>query len=240
MLLKSRAIVLHTLRYNDTNIICHLLTEQAGCAAFIVGISSSRKARVRHTLFQPLQRMEIEWNAREREGLERIRNVSALPFASIPCEPRKAAVALFLAEFMWQALKKEPPSPGIFHYVWQSLQWYDLCTAGYANFHLVFLLRFSRLLGIFPNTDNYADGTWFDLLSGDFVASRPTHGHVLSPDDTALLPKLLRMQYQSMHVFRFNGSQRSRLLQFVCDYYRLHVAEFPELKSLPVLREVFL
>jgi len=231
--------VLHTLKYNDENIICHLLTEQAGCVAFIVRVSQSRRVRVRHTLFQPLQLLNIEWNARVREGLERLKNAVPVPYASIPYEPQKASVALFLAEFMRRALRKEPPSPGMFSYVWQSLQWYDLCAADYANFHLVFLLRFSRLLGFFPNLDDCREGAWFDLLSGDFVPSRPVHGHALSPDDAAWLPKLLRMQYQSMHLFRFNGAQRSRLLQFVCDYYRLHVPEFSELKSLDVLREVF-
>ena len=38
MLIKSRAIVLHTLKYNDESLIVELLTEATGCVSFIVRI----------------------------------------------------------------------------------------------------------------------------------------------------------------------------------------------------------
>lgn len=47
------------------------------------------------------------------------------------------------------------------------------------------------------------------------------------------------MNYATMHLFRFSGAERSRLLGHINDYYRLHLPGFPELKSLPVLAEVF-
>lgn len=239
MLIESRAVVLGTLKYNDENLIATLLTERAGCVSFIVRVSKSRRARVRHTLFQPLQPLYIIWNARANEGLVRPQSAEAVPLRSVPYDPAKSAVALFLAEFMHHALRKEPASGRLFDYVWRSLEWFDLCEHDFANFHLVFLLRFSRLLGYFPNMEEWREGLWFDLQTSEFTGVRPSHDHAVSPEDAALLPKLLRLQYGTMRVFRLNGAQRSRLLQSVCDYYRLHVAEFPELRSLGVLREVF-
>ena len=69
MFVKSRGIVLHTIKYNDAQIICHVLTEQAGSVAFMVRISRSPRAAVRHMLFQPMALLELEWNQRAAGGL---------------------------------------------------------------------------------------------------------------------------------------------------------------------------
>ena len=47
------------------------------------------------------------------------------------------------------------------------------------------------------------------------------------------------MNYRSMRLFRMNRAQRNFILDCLLAYYRLHVPEFPELKSVEVLREIF-
>jgi DNA repair protein RecO (recombination protein O) len=47
------------------------------------------------------------------------------------------------------------------------------------------------------------------------------------------------MNIRSMQVVGLNGAMRRRALEIVTEFYRLHVPEFPELKSLHVLAEVF-
>jgi DNA repair protein RecO (recombination protein O) len=42
-----------------------------------------------------------------------------------------------------------------------------------------------------------------------------------------------------MHVFRLSRADRNRTLEIIEHYYRLHLPQFPELRSLPVLRELF-
>lgn len=235
-----KAIVLHTLKYSDESIIAHLLTERCGCIGMMVRISRSRRAAVRHTLFQPLALLDVEWNDRPRASLQRPRAVqTAFPFSSIPYDPHKTAIALFLAEFLYHAVRNEPETNAIFEYVARSVEWLDTCRSGFANFHLVFLLRLTRFLGFMPNASEAHPGDWFDLRASCFVRQRPLHSDCLSPSDASLVPKLLRMRYETMHVFRFSGDERSRLLERINEYYRLHVPDFPELKSLAVLRDIF-
>jgi DNA repair protein RecO (recombination protein O) len=47
------------------------------------------------------------------------------------------------------------------------------------------------------------------------------------------------MDYPTMHLFRMSRQDRRRLLEVALLYYRLHLPDFPELKSLAVLEEVF-
>ena len=47
------------------------------------------------------------------------------------------------------------------------------------------------------------------------------------------------MKYSNMRFFRFNGAERSRLLEQIEHYYQLHVAGFPDTGSLEIFRSLF-
>lgn len=238
--MKSKAIVLHTMKYSDEALIVDLLTETNGCVNMMVRMSRSKRASVRHTLFQPLAILDVEWNHRPKANFQRPTGVqSAWPFASLPYDPHKSAIALFLAEFMHHAIRTEPDARGVFAFVLRSIEWLDTSQRGFANFHLVFLIRLARFLGFMPNVEDYAEGSYFDLRASCFSAGQPLHPDFLAPTDAALVPKLMRMRYDNMRVFRFTGNERSRLLEELNKYYRLHLPGFPELKSLSVLRSIF-
>lgn len=240
MIRKSRCVVLHTLKYNDSSLIAHVLTEAEGCVSFVVSLSHARRAAVRYTLFQPLALLEVEWEQRKPDELCKPKAVQvAVPLVSIPFDPYKSAIAMFLAEFLRYALKAEPASQPLFEYVYRSVEWLDTCVKGAANFHLVFLLRLTRFLGFFPEVQAAESGCYFDLQQCTFTPVRPAHSRFLEPADADRLPQLLRMRYENMRFFKFSGRERNRFLAVINDYYRLHIPNFPELKSLAVLRELF-
>ncbi|MEG0646765.1 MAG: DNA repair protein RecO C-terminal domain-containing protein, partial [Bacteroides sp.] len=111
---------------------------------------------------------------------------------------------------------------------------------GFANFHLVFLMRFSRFLGLYPNLDDYHEGDYFDMLNAGFVSTRPQlHSSFIEPDESKRLIALMRMNYETMHLFTMNRAERARCLVILNEYYRLHLPDFPVLKSLSVLQELF-
>lgn len=240
MLVSSRVIVLNSFKYKDDSFIAHVLTEKEGYASFLVRISRSPRATVRHTLFQPLALLQLEWE--EKKTLELIRPKSAqvaVPFISLLFHPVKATMALFLSEFLSHALRSEPMSPALFEYVYRSVEWLDTAQKDFANFHLVFLMRLSRFLGFFPDLTLAGKQDYFDMEKCTFTPHRPVHPYYLEPVDAARLPVLLRMRYENMRFFRFSGVERNRFLHHLNIFYRLHLPNFPELRSLSVLREVF-
>ena len=238
--MKSRAIVLHTLKYSDEALIADLLTPENGLVSMMIRMSRSKRAAVRHTLFQPLAVLDVEWKPRPKATFQRPTGAQcALPFSSLPYDPHKSAIALFLAEFLHHAVRNEPDARSVFPFVMRSIEWLDTSSRHFANFHLVFLLRLTRFLGFMPNVEDYAEGCYFDLRSSTFTSERPLHTDILEPTDAALMPKLMRMTYGTMRVFRFSGAERSRLLEQLNLYYKLHLPNFPDLKSLAVLKQLF-
>ena len=149
MLQKTLGIVLHTLKYKDTSLIADIYTEVAGRASFMVSIPRSRKAAVKPVLFQPLALVELEADFRPNATIYKVKEAKALyPFATLPYDPYKSAIALFLSEFLYRAVREEAENRPLFAYLYHSVIWLDECREGFANFHLVFLMRLSRFLGL--------------------------------------------------------------------------------------------
>lgn len=240
MLQKTLGIVLHTIKYNDTSNIVDIYTEMNGRMSFLVPLPRSRKAAVKTVLFQPLSIIEFEADYRPNVTLHRIKEAKAgYPFKSIPYNPYKSAIALFISEFLYRALREEAENRPLFAYLISSIEWLDECERDYANFHLVFLMRLSRFLGLYPNTEDYHKGDYFDLLNSEFTSVRPFHNSHIRPEEAHALLMLMRMNYETMRLFPMNHEERNRCISIINEYYRLHLPDFPVLKSIEVLKELF-
>ena len=237
---KTQAIVLHSLKYGETRLIVDMFTRSHGRLSFIVSLPKSPKGKIRKQFFQPLSLLEIETDVRPRLQLQKLSDVRLLyPFSTIPFEPEKLAISLFVAEFLYYAMRGEQQNVPLFDYVTDSIQWLDGQEGRFANFHLVFLMRLSRFLGFYPNLDGYMPGDYFDLRESIFCAQPPVHCDFLQPAEAEIIQLMMRMDYPTMHLYRLSHHDRNRLLEVALTYYRLHLPDFPELKSLAVLQELY-
>ena len=50
---------------------------------------------------------------------------------------------------------------------------------------------------------------------------------------------MMRMNFANMHLFRLSHHERGRLIDVIVAYYQVHLPAFPELRSLPVLKELW-
>ncbi|KAA6314155.1 DNA repair protein RecO [termite gut metagenome] len=241
MLQKTVGIVLHTLKYNDSSNIVEIYTELCGRASFAVSTSRSKKTEVKPILFQPLSLIELEVEIRPTSHIHRIKEAKTfMPFVSIPYHPYKSAISLFLAEFLYHAIREETENRSLFAYLRHAIALFDEIKEKYANFHLVFLMHVSRFLGLHPNLDNYHKGDYFDMLNGVFTSEKTQlQASFLYPEEASHLPVLIRMNYQTMHLYKMSRTERMRCLTLMNTYYRIHLPGFPELKSLKVLQELF-
>ena len=231
MLNKTQAIVLHSLKYGETRLIVDMFTRSHGHLSFIVNIPKSSKSKFKKQFFQPLSLLEIETDIRPKLQLQKLADVRlSSPFSSIPFDAHKLAISLFLSEFLYHALRSEQRNEPLFDYIVNSLQWFDGQPGSFASFHLVFLMRLSRFLGFYPNLDDYLPGDYFDLRESVFCAV---------PVEAEKVQLMMRMDYPTMHLFRMTHQERNRLLEVTLAYYRLHIPDFPELKSVAVLQDLY-
>jgi len=240
MEVKTRAIVLQTIKYGDAQLIVDFFTEKLGRVSFVAKIPKSSKAKLKRQLFQPLMILELEFDHRPKANLQRLREVSiAKPFVDIPFAPFKLAMSMFLAELIGHATKNEQANVPLFSFLEESVEWLDHAQGNYANFHIVFMVRLTFFLGFSPNLESGVLGDFFDLEEGRFVSHVPAHVHYLGSEDSLRMLGLLRLSYETMHLYTMSRLDRNRCVEVILEYYKIHVPGFPELKSFSVLRELF-
>lgn len=237
---KTKAIVLHSLKFGESQMIVDMFTEQAGRVSFICHIPKTAKSKIKKQFFQPLTILELEFDLRQNVKLQRIRDVRiAIPFMSIPFDAFKLSISLFISEFLNYATRDEQRNPPLYNYIENSVAWLDGSQRSFSNFHLVFMMRLSRFLGFFPNLEDYREGDFFDLRNGTFCTLPPLHPDFINPEESAKIRLLMRMNFETMHLFAMSRQERNRCAELIIIFYRLHIPNFPDLKSLAVLKELF-
>lgn len=232
--------MLRVLKYGEQKMIIDLFTESDGRVSIVTHIPKTPKGKLKKQYFQPLNLLEVELDIRPKTQLQHLRDARiAEPYASIPFDPYKLSIALFLAEFLYYSTRGEQQNEALFAYLQHSILWLDGCKESFANFHLVFMMRLTRFIGFFPFLEDYHDGDVFDLRAGTFASNAPMHTDFIPAVDAARIGTLMRMNYESMHLFKMNHDDRNRIVDVLVHYYRLHVPGFPELRSLDVMKELW-
>ena len=240
MITKTRGIVLRSVRFGESSLIVDVLTKSSGRVSFMVHIPKTSKGKIKKQYFQPMTLLDFEYDFRQRSNLQRIKDVRvSLPYSSIPIDPAKSCISLFLSEFIYYATRNEQENPTLFTYISTSLEWLDNAYEDFANFHLVFMMRLGKFLGFHPFLEVFTPGCFFDLRNGCFTLSMPLHTDFLNAADAGHLYNLMRMNFDTMKLFKLSHDDRNRITEIVLRYYKLHLPNMPELQSFDILREVF-
>jgi len=234
----TRAIVLNHIRYGDSSLIVNLYTESMGRQTIFVKGAFSKKSQVRVALFQPIHLLEICLHYRANRQMQRVSNIQIYePFQNIPFDPVKSCIAIFIAEILHKTLKEEEANQALFDFLFHTIQMLDLNDCGTANFHLVFLVHFSRYLGFYPNTEQASEYTWFDAQTGSYVSLPSTSSPL--PEYNRLLTHLFGMSFDRLDSLSVNRHQRNCLTEYLLYYYSTQMANFGNTKSFSVLQNVF-
>jgi DNA repair protein RecO (recombination protein O) len=240
MLYKTKALVLNHLKYGDASLVSTIYTEQLGRKTFLVQGVYGRKSKFHPTFFQPFTLLDLEMYMNPKRELQRIKEVNLdIPFHTIPFDPVKSTIALFLSEILYKVLKEEEANHSLFHYLYHAIQILDTKETGIANFHLVFMLNLTKYLGFYP-VDNYSETEiMFDPFNGKFFSYLESQK---SDSDKVLsewMHKLLNASFDELEKLTMNHQIRYSLLRMLIDFYNLHLGGLGNIKSLSVLKNVF-
>lgn len=236
MLVKTRAIVISAIKYQDKNLIVKCFTESDGLKSYFVRSAfSSSKNNQKIAYFQPMTILDIEASHKNKGTLEHFREVRiATHYHSIPMDVAKSTITLFIAEMLHHSIHEEEKNEALFGFLHTAMEWLDNHNET-ANFHLILLLEITKFLGFYPDTSQISLPL-FDISEGIFCDFASINS--LTENESALFKKLIALRFSDSHK-AFHVSERQTLLRVLIDYYNLHLEGFKKPKSLEVLREVF-
>lgn len=199
------------------------------------GIGKKKGNRLSH--LEPLSFVEISFHFREKYGVQTARKITAdYTSPKLFFDPIKSTVQLFLAEMLFKALKEETPDEDLFDYLFSSISYLQEAN-DQQDFHLIFLMKFTRFLGFYPKGEMTENAVYFDLLNGEFSSSRAQSIHTLDLHNSTDFKEILASDYGTR--LSLSQDRRRKVLDSLVEYYRLHLEGFGEVKSLKVLKEVF-
>jgi DNA repair protein RecO (recombination protein O) len=236
MLVKTKAIVISSIKYQEKSLIVKCFTLSDGLKSYFVRDAfSSRKSNQKIAYFQPFSILEIEAVHKNKGTLENFKEIKlAIPFQTIHNSVTKSTIVLFLSEMMHYSIHEEEENEALFTFLETALLWLDTHDE-IANFHLIFLLEATKYLGFYPDTTNI-DLPYFEMTEGIFTPFNAISS--LSEHETQLFKKLLELKFES-DLKTFHVIERQILLKILIDYYSFHLEGFRKPKSLDVLKEVF-
>lgn len=236
MQIKTKAIVLSCLKYQEKSLIVKCLTFSDGVKSYFVNNAfTGKNNKQKIAFFQPLTQLEIEAVHKNKGTLERFKEVKiSHPYQTIYADVVKTTVVLFLSEVLHHAIKEEGKNEELFSFLEAAFSWLDHHEE-VANFHIITLLQVTKYLGFYPQ-NNSDENRYFETTEGVFVSSQSIT--CLSEDETTLFKKLMQLKFDDDQKM-FSGNQRQLLLKILVDYYTVNIEGFRKPKSLEVLKDVF-
>lgn len=220
MLHKTKAIVLHTLKYGESGIIVNAYTSAFGRQAYLVQGVRKKKSSINSNFFQPLTLLDLEVFFKENRNLQRIKEVSFVASTvHSNFDIRRSSITLFLSEFLNKSLQEFEPNQKLFDFLFHSVQILEITEKGLENFHLVFLMQFTKFIGIFPGNNPIKQST---------IKEKTINFLDLLDYSLADMPKL-----------KLSNAERNEILNQLVIYYKTHLEDIGQINSLKILYEVF-
>ncbi len=240
---KTKGIVLRAIKYGETSLIVSIYTELFGIQSYIVNSvrTSTRKGPGKANLFQPASILDLVLYHNDQKNLQRLREFKwAHLYEHLQFNVFKNAVALYMVELLYKIIKEPETNESLYYFIEDAFIHLDKAEdAVVANFALFFTLHLATFFG-FGIGDNYSDThRYLDFQNGYFVTEQPSHSNYLDEPFSFTTSQLLKTRHPNeLDQVRLRRDARQYLLQSYLIFYAIHIQDFGNMKTLPVLQEV--
>jgi DNA repair protein RecO (recombination protein O) len=246
MVQPSLAIVLRNQKYGDSSNIVTMLTRKYGLQTYMVqGIRKATKTTAGKGMYmQPGNILSIECYHNEQRNLQRLKSFHFhIIYKDVLLNPIKNMIALFIMEVLYASIKQPEENEALFDFCEDVLIFLDTCEnqTQIANLPLFFLIQLSNVLGFIIHNNFNKVNVYLDLQEGNFCSTIQNKTHYIEAYEYCFtISQLLKVQHPNeLTVLALNQDTRKTLLQWLLLYFKLHINNFPNLKSIKVLNAVF-
>lgn len=238
--IRTEIIVLNKFKYNDTAYIANVFSQENGKLAVYLRIPKTKKAAVKPGLFFPLNIIETEINQKSRRNIQNLKHCTALvPLHNICTDVYRSSIAQFIAELIGKTIKEGEPDTELFIFIKGFINYLEYVENASSNLHLLFIAKYAKYLG-FGITNNYSEHTqFFNLKEGMFLPVYTTDDESMTKELSELLSELLELSFENIHEIKIAYKNRKEILKKLLFYFRIHLEDYQEIKSVSVLNSVF-
>ncbi len=236
---KASFVVLKRFPFGDKGVVIHVFSDAFGRVPLLIKNARSRKAVLPYGLIRPLYL--FEGVLKKSGSFYQVREARPLMLQdSIMSDPRKTAIAFFLADVWSGCLREEDRQSSLFDFVYDVVRTLESIDGGWSYFHHWVMLQTAHHLGFSPGVCRQNGAMYLDLQQGEYTAQMPFHPDVSQPDDAACISILCGYpQFSSnLPLPNWTSARKHDVLKQLIDFFRLHVDGFKVPQSLAVLQSM--
>jgi len=240
MLVKTHGIVIRNTRYGEGSVISKIYTRDFGMQSYMINGIYGAKSSLKASLLQPLMILDLVVYHHKLKDIQRIKEAKCPhQLVSLHFENTKAGICLFVSEVLNKTIKEEEPNEPLYDFIENSILSLDSEQRTLAIWPILFLLRLSKWLGFAPeNNFDKTALTYFDLEAGMFTETKPITEWFISPPASEYFSHLISWKPNEAQNLQIPKSIRIEIIHKLITYYKLHLADFKEIKSIEVLSEM--
>ncbi len=232
MIIKTRAILLSSIKLKDNSILIKLFTKERGLiTAYVRNARSKTKKTVKWQITDDLNIELIGNENKDVFGIKEAAYTNALNNRYF--EPSRSAIAFFIAESFIKVIhEKNAQTEDLFEFALQTIDKLEKQNS-INDFPFRFLVDLSDYLGIKPRAELNSDV--FNLSEGTIEKKAYGQQSVSVPEVALIGNYLITGDYGR----KINREERLKMLQLMIDFYKYQITSFVDLKTLGVLKELF-
>jgi len=241
MIFPTQGVLLSRLKYSDSKLILKIFTCEFGLQSYLFYHSGASKNKFKLNLLQPMYLLDLQVYHKEKSELRKIKEISpAVVYKTIPFNIYKQTLSLFLAEFTSKILQENQTDKELFYYIFNSMKLLDKAEVRTVNnFHVLFLYKLTKFLGIMPDNNYSLSRKIFDLKAAKFIIGYPNHKAFFDEKTGRKFHELITEQSLVEDDLKLSNQERRKLLRGIIDFYNIHLNRPGKLKSLEILAQVF-
>ena len=221
MVSKTNGIVLNYIKYKETSIISKIYTKEFGLKSYLINGIRTKKGKFNISSFQPLSLLELVVYENKNSQIGRIKELKfdKIYFTNHHVQ-KKISICLFISEVLLKLITFQVPDKNQFNFVRNSLIELDKIVDNYENFHIIFLIKFSKYLG-------------FEISNiSDFSNIKFQNELVIS-----FLSEIIISEYSSN--IKSTSSVRNKALEIIIVYFREKTELNINFNSNRILKNIF-
>ncbi len=226
MLQQIEGIILRSVKYSESSVICEVYTREHGLRSYILNGVRQQKSRIGAALVQPMSIVEMVVYHREDRNINRVKEIKpCYVYHRLHFDVIRGALGLFITELVQKTVKESEVNSDLYCFLSDTYQLLDNIEKDLANFHLFFMVQFTRYLGFMPNADacSLADAVFFDYREGEFLPIAPSHTYFFAPAQSQLLWQLLQCSPQDAGQIALSSRLRQDFIEDMLRFYGYHV-----------------
>ena len=221
MVSKTNGIVLNYIKYKETSIISKIYTKEFGLKSYLINGVRTKKGKFNISSFQPLSLLDLVVYENKNSQIGRIKELKfdKIYFTNHHVQ-KKISICLFISEVLLKLITIQVPDKNQFNFVRNSLIELDKIEDNYENFHIIFLIKFSKYLG-------------FEISNISDISNIKFESELV----ISFLSEIIISEYSSN--IKSTSSVRNKALEIIIVYFREKTELNINFNSNRILKNIF-